>query len=169
MFDEEGALRLAAERAETAFAALNERSTVQQVIDALNLSVINFATDSAEIPERNRALLGRAANILRTAPADTRLEVGGHTDNQGDDNSNQELSNRRAVAVRDELLRLGVPTNFLTARGYGETAPKATNDTAEGRFQNRRIEYTISTGGTTTAVTNSNTTIKTTTNTNVAR
>ena len=139
----EEAIRAANERAKAALSNLTVNGTPQQVVEALNLSIINFATNSAEIPADNLAILRQAADVLKQAPAATRIEVGGHTDSDGDDASNQQLSNRRAAAVRNQLVNFGVNSAFLTAKGYGEIKPRATNDTAEGRFQNRRIEYTL--------------------------
>ena len=71
------------------------------------------------------------------------IEIGGHTDNTGDPASNMQLSMQRADAVRQVLIGYGVDPAMLTARGYGETKPVASNDTPEGRFENRRIAYTV--------------------------
>jgi outer membrane protein OmpA-like peptidoglycan-associated protein len=143
----DAAIREANERAKQTLSSLSANGTPQQVIDALNLSIINFPKDSAEIPEDNRNLLKQAAEVLKKAPADTRIEIGGHTDSDGDDAHNQTLSEQRANAVRAELVKNGVNQNALSAKGYGKTGAKAANDTPEGRFQNRRIEYKISSGG----------------------
>lgn len=113
------------------------------VISALNLTVINFPTGQADIPGFNRAVLSRAAAVLKQLPAGAVIEVRGHTDNVGDEASNMLLSQQRAEAVRAVLIEAGVPQGMLTARGYGSTRPKASNDTAEGRYQNRRIEYAV--------------------------
>jgi outer membrane protein OmpA-like peptidoglycan-associated protein len=71
------------------------------------------------------------------------LEVEGHTDSQGDDLYNLELSQRRAQAVVDYLVAKGVPRAQLQAQGFGETKPIADNRTKEGRAQNRRVVFTI--------------------------
>jgi outer membrane protein OmpA-like peptidoglycan-associated protein len=113
------------------------------VISALNLTVINFPTGQADIPGFNRAVLNRAAAVLKQIPAGAVIEVRGHTDNVGDDASNMLLSQQRADAVCALLIEAGVPQRMLTAKGYGSTRPKASNDTAEGRYQNRRIEYVV--------------------------
>lgn len=113
------------------------------VISALNLTVINFPTGQADIPGFNRAVLNRAASVLKQLPAGAVIEVRGHTDNVGDEASNMRLSQQRAEAVRAVLIEAGVPQGMLMARGYGSTRPKASNDTAEGRHQNRRIEYAV--------------------------
>lgn len=137
------AVREANERARTALGALGATSSPQEIINALNLSIVNFAKDSADIPEENKALLEQAAAILKNVPSNTKIEIGGHTDSDGDDAHNLNLSEKRANAVRAELVRLGVNSNVLTARGFGEAQPRATNETPDGRFQNRRIEYTL--------------------------
>lgn len=72
-----------------------------------------------------------------------KVEIGGHTDNVGDDSSNQVLSDNRAKAVRDWLIENGIAADRLTHKGYGETEPIASNDTEEGRAQNRRTELKI--------------------------
>ncbi len=80
---------------------------------------------------------------IKAAPPNTVLEVGGYTDNTGDAGANLALSQQRAEAVRDYLVQQGVGPNALIAKGYGETKPVATNDTEEGKFRNRRIEFTV--------------------------
>lgn len=160
-FNEEARIREANERARAAMEKVYPNGTPQQVVEALNLSIVNFAKNSANIPEGNMPLLKQAAEMLKKAPADTRIEIDGHTDNDGDAAANQKLSERRAESVRAELVKLGVPAGMFTTKGFGMTQPKATNDTAEGRFQNRRIEYKVSTGGATEKVTSDgNTTVK---------
>ncbi|MDQ6787861.1 MAG: OmpA family protein [Acidobacteriota bacterium] len=148
-FNEEERIREANERARVAMEKVYPNGTPQQVIDALNLSVVNFAKNSAEIPAANKPLLQQAAEQLKKSPADTRVEIDGYTDNDGDAAANQKLSERRAESVRSELVRLGVPSAMLSTKGFGETQPKASNDTPEGRFENRRIEYKVATSNTT--------------------
>jgi outer membrane protein OmpA-like peptidoglycan-associated protein len=72
--------------------------------------------------------------------------VEGHTDNVGSDDFNQKLSEQRAQAVRDYLTSQSVPSNMITARGFGEAQPVATNDNNEGRQRNRRVELVVSGG-----------------------
>ena len=150
VFNEDERIRAANERARLAMEKYYPNGTPQQVIEALNFSAINFAKGSADIPEANMALLKQAAEQLKKAPADTRIQIDGFTDNDGDDAANQKLSERRAEAVRSEMTKLGVPAAMLSTKGYGETQPKASNDTPEGRFENRRIEYKVATSNTTT-------------------
>jgi len=71
------------------------------------------------------------------------IEVAGHTDSQGSPESNLDLSRRRAEAVTAYIGEAGVGTSRITSAGYGETNPVASNDTPEGRAQNRRIEFVV--------------------------
>jgi OmpA-OmpF porin, OOP family len=73
----------------------------------------------------------------------TFIEIGGHTDSSGNPEANLTLSQQRAEVVRTTLIDSGVSADVLRAKGYGDTQPVASNDTAEGRFQNRRISYTV--------------------------
>ena len=148
-FNEEERIREANEKARAAMEEIYPNGTPQQVIDALNLSVVNFAKGSADIPADNKALLKQAAEQLKKSPADTRVEIDGYTDNDGDAAANQKLSERRAASVRAELVNNGAPSAMLSTKGFGDTNPKASNDTPEGKFQNRRIEYKVATSNTT--------------------
>jgi outer membrane protein OmpA-like peptidoglycan-associated protein len=87
--------------------------------------------------------LASAAAQIKQLPANTVLEIAGYTDNVGDPSANLTLSQQRADAVRSELVRNGVAASMLVAKGYGEAKPIASNDSAEGRFRNRRIEYHV--------------------------
>ena len=109
--------------------------------DTVTLRNIHFLTGSAELYEASKAGLDRLAEALLRHPS-LRLEVGGHTDAVGKDEDNLALSERRAKAVYDYLILRGISADRLTYRGYGETRPIATNDTPEGRAQNRRTTLT---------------------------
>ena len=80
--------------------------------------------------------------LLEQNPA-LKIELGGHTDNVGRPEDNQRLSEQRAKAVYDYIVGKGVAANRLTYKGYGETQPVATNDTEEGRGENRRTEIKV--------------------------
>ncbi|MGE5175551.1 MAG: OmpA family protein [Hyphomicrobiales bacterium] len=108
---------------------------------SLILEGVNFVTDSAELTHESRATLDRVAASLRDWP-EVDVEVGGHTDSVADAKYNMDLSQRRAEAVRQYLIDKGVAPSRLTAKGYGETRPIATNDTPDGRARNRRVELT---------------------------
>jgi OOP family OmpA-OmpF porin len=94
-------------------------------------------------------LTADAKTVLETAHAalagqkDLRVEIGGYTDAQGSDAANQKLSQRRADSVRQYLVDKGIEAGRLTAVGYGEAQPIATNDTPAGRAENRRVEFKI--------------------------
>lgn len=113
------------------------------LVKALNLWIINFATNSAEVPVDSRPLITRATQAIREAQGDIIIEIAGHTDNTGDPAANQTISKNRAESVRAALVAAGVPESKLTAHGYGSDRPVASNDTAYGRFRNRRIEFTL--------------------------
>ena len=72
------------------------------------------------------------------------LEVEGHTDSVGTDDYNQSLSERRAESVKSYLIQQGIDRSSITSRGFGESQPVASNDTADGRQRNRRVELVVS-------------------------
>jgi OmpA-OmpF porin, OOP family len=73
----------------------------------------------------------------------TNIEISGHTDTDGDEAANQGLSEKRAQAVADYLVKAGLPANRFSAVGYGSTQPTAGNDTDQGKAQNRRIDFVV--------------------------
>jgi outer membrane protein OmpA-like peptidoglycan-associated protein/uncharacterized protein YidB (DUF937 family) len=133
----------ASERTLAALGGLKTGYTGAELVQALNLSIIRFETGSATITAENEAVLARSAEAIKGAPAGTVIEVGGHTDSTGDPAANLTLSQNRAAGVRQALIDRGVDSAGLTAKGYGDTVPLAGNDTAWGRFQNRRIGFTL--------------------------
>ena len=74
---------------------------------------------------------------------ETIFHIGGHTDSQGSDEYNLKLSKERAASVREFLVSKGIPASRLTSEGYGESRPIATNNTAAGRQENRRVEISL--------------------------
>jgi outer membrane protein OmpA-like peptidoglycan-associated protein/uncharacterized protein YidB (DUF937 family) len=142
-FNVDEQVRLATQRATDAVTSLKSGFSAQDLVSALNLDVINFASGSAEIPQGSDDFLNKAAVAMKSAPAGTMIEVGGHTDNSGDETSNFQLSQARADAVRTYLVSQGVNPAMLVTKGYGDTRPVSSNDTDEGRFRNRRIEFTV--------------------------
>lgn len=104
------------------------------------LEGITFSKTKADIKPESENTLRKALQTLETYP-DISVEISGYTDNVGSDRSNQRLSEKRANAVRDWLVRQGVDPNRITAKGYGESNPVAPNDTPEGKQKNRRIEF----------------------------
>lgn len=106
------------------------------------LNNIFFETGKATLSTESRVELGKAIDLMKTNPTMI-IEVGGHTDNVGDDASNMKLSHDRAKSVRDYLVAGGIASSRVQAKGYGESNPVATNDTDEGRKSNRRTEFII--------------------------
>ncbi|MBP6574302.1 MAG: OmpA family protein [Flavobacteriales bacterium] len=118
--------------------ALNAIGTGQTIA----LRNIFFNTASAALLPESNAELSKLKRLLDTNVS-LKVEVGGHTDNAGDDASNQKLSEQRANAVRDHLIAAGIDATRITAKGYGETKPVADNANEQGRAQNRRTEVTV--------------------------
>ena len=104
---------------------------------------VRFLPGSATLDHRSDGLLDSLADILDAHPEILRLEVAGHTDSAGSDAINKTLSEQRAAAVREYLIRRGIDAGRLTAVGYGESTPLAPNTTPRGRRLNRRVEMTI--------------------------
>jgi OOP family OmpA-OmpF porin len=113
-----------------------------EISDVIQLTGINFETGSDVLLPGTEHIIQDAAATLNQYP-ELRIEVAGHSDNVGGGLANFNLSERRAKTVRDFLIRYGVDENRITAVGYGESQPIATNDTPEGRAQNRRVELRI--------------------------
>src|SRR6516225_7711572 len=130
-------------KTETALAGLHPGFTTADLLNILNQSIINFPTNSAEIPVAGKTLLQHAAAAFKQLPSGTVVEIAGYTDNTGDPAANVQLSQQRAEAVRAALVQAGVDPSILVAKGYGSANPVAGNDTLEGRFRNRRIEYKV--------------------------
>ncbi|MEZ5307162.1 MAG: OmpA family protein [Pyrinomonadaceae bacterium] len=127
--------------AEIALDGLSNPPDLDELLKALNILIINFESGKATIPSARMRILRKAAGKIQQLPASVVIEIGGHTDNVGNDDSNMRLSDARAAAVKKVLVDFGVRDSALVERGYGETKPKATNNTDQGRFDNRRIEY----------------------------
>lgn len=106
------------------------------------LKGIQFESGRDVIKRSSYGILNNVADIMKDNP-EYKLIIDGHTDSQGNDAANLELSKKRAAAVKKYLVDKGVSESRLTSRGFGETKPKATNDTAEGRATNRRVEFTV--------------------------
>ena len=109
--------------------------------DILETARIEFSSSSAVIGASSAGLLDEIAEAVRGCPGTLRIE--GHTDSTGLDDTNEQLSQARAEAVRNALIARNLPASRLVARGYGATRPVASNQTAEGRAQNRRIEIRV--------------------------
>jgi outer membrane protein OmpA-like peptidoglycan-associated protein len=108
-----------------------------------NMSDVLFRSGSFELLPGARERLAKVSGIVLAYPS-LHVAVEGHTDSIGTDDYNQQLSEHRALSVRDYLVQQGISTTAIEARGFGKTEPIATNDTPEGRQQNRRVELVLS-------------------------
>ena len=109
----------------------------------VSMSDVLFDTGQYSLKPGAREKLAKVAGILISYPG-LNIEVGGYTDNVGGDAMNQTLSENRAGAVRSYLIEQGVSTNSVSAKGFGNTLPVASNDNASGRQENRRVELVVS-------------------------
>jgi OOP family OmpA-OmpF porin len=103
---------------------------------------IRFESGRATIDPDSAGLLDRLIETALRCPS-ANIEIAGHTDADGEDGFNQALSEKRAQAVTEFLVKAGLPAERFTAMGYGSTQPVATNDTDEGKAQNRRIDFVV--------------------------
>jgi outer membrane protein OmpA-like peptidoglycan-associated protein len=108
-----------------------------------NMSDVLFRSGSFELLPGARERLAKVSGIVLAYPT-LHVAVEGHTDSVGSDDYNQQLSEHRAQAVRDYFVQQGINSASVEAHGYGKTEPIATNDTPEGRQQNRRVELILS-------------------------
>ena len=142
-----------AQQAEADKAAMRTRLSVQlnailQTRDSargliVSMSDVLFDTGKYSLKPGAREKLAKVAGILLAYPG-LNIEVGGYTDNVGGDAMNQTLSENRAGSVRDYLVQEGVLTNSVSARGFGNSLPVASNGNSAGRQQNRRVELLVS-------------------------
>jgi len=106
------------------------------------LNNVFFGTNSAELDPKSKIELDKLYSLL-VSNSDLHIEIGGHTDNVGSDESNQQLSEKRAMSVVAYLVGKGIASARLTSIGYGEKVPIDSNDTESGRSKNRRTEFQI--------------------------
>jgi len=145
--------QLSAQQAETDKAAMRAKlseqlNSILQTRDSargliVSMSDVLFDTGKFSLKPGAREKLAKVAGILLAYPG-LNIEVGGYTDNVGADTMNQTLSENRASSVRDYLVQEGVSTNSVSAKGFGNTLPVASNDNSAGRQQNRRVELLVS-------------------------
>jgi len=134
-------MQLAAAQAQ--LAELKAKQTDRGLV--VTLGDVLFDTGRATLKPGADLTLDRLANYMKESPQ-SHVLIEGHTDNRGSDAYNDELSERRADAVAAELMRRGVPADSIKAVGRGKEYPVASNDTPEGRQQNRRVEIVFSSG-----------------------
>jgi outer membrane protein OmpA-like peptidoglycan-associated protein len=104
---------------------------------------VHFQTDSAEILPDSMAIIEELADVLRKNTSVKNVEIQGHTDDSGTPPHNLRLSNDRANAVREALVRNGVESSRLTSRGYGQDKPLVPNTSEASRARNRRVQLMI--------------------------
>lgn len=105
---------------------------------------VNFDFDKANLKPAGRAVLDNFSRDVKRLPGTSNVHVAGHTDSIGSRAYNQGLSERRAASVKTYLESTGIPGSSIVAVGYGENQPVASNATAQGRAQNRRVDITAS-------------------------
>jgi outer membrane protein OmpA-like peptidoglycan-associated protein len=120
---------------------LQTRDTARGLI--VNMSDVLFDTGKFSLQPDAREKLARVAGIVESHPG-LKLAIEGYTDSLGTDDYNQTLSENRGGSVRDDLIRQGMAADSVTSAGFGKTQPVASNDTADGRQQNRRVEIVVS-------------------------
>lgn len=126
---------------EAQLAALAAKKTERGMI--ITLGDVLFGTDKSNLTADGMRSAQKLADVLTQNPSRTVL-VEGFTDSTGSANHNQELSTRRAAAVRDALMQMGIASQRISVRGYGADYPAAGNDSAAGRQLNRRVEIVLS-------------------------
>jgi outer membrane protein OmpA-like peptidoglycan-associated protein len=143
----QAAAQAEAEKAQLRAQLLNQLNSILQTRDSargliVNMSDVLFDTGSYTLKPGAREKLAKISGIVLAHPG-LSLQIEGHTDSVGGDDFNQQLSERRADSVRDFLGEQGVTPSSITARGFGKTQPVASNDNAEGRQRNRRVELVV--------------------------
>jgi outer membrane protein OmpA-like peptidoglycan-associated protein len=143
----QAAAQAEAEKAQLRAQLLAQLNSILQTRDSargliVNMSDVLFDTGSYTLKPGAREKLAKISGIVLAHPG-LSLQIEGHTDSVGGDDFNQQLSERRADSVRDFLAEQGVAGSSITARGFGKTQPVASNDTAEGRQRNRRVELVV--------------------------
>src|SRR5207249_326207 len=136
-----------AEKAQLRAQLLNQLNSILQTRDSargliVNMSDVLFDTGSYTLKPGAREKLAKISGVM-LAHSGLTMQIEGHTDSVGGDDFNQQLSERRADSVRDFLAQNGVPASSITARGFGKSQPVASNDTADGRQRNRRVELVV--------------------------
>lgn len=143
-------LREADKRAARAAADLARIASVKQESRGMVITLsggVLFASAKADLLPAAQAKLSEVADVLTRQDPDSKIRVEGYTDSQGAASFNQDLSQRRADAVRDYLSAHGIARDRITSEGYGPAKPVADNGSAEGRADNRRVEIVVEHSG----------------------
>ena len=120
---------------------LNAKKTERGLV--ITLGDVLFDTNKAQLKSGGRSSLQKLAGFLKQYPQ-RKAQIEGYTDSTGGADYNLGLSDRRANAVRSSLVDMGISNDRITTRGYGQESPVASNDTADGRQLNRRVEIILS-------------------------
>lgn len=126
---------------ETQLKDLNAKKTERGFV--ITLGDVLFDSNKAELKPAGRGSVQKLASFLKSNP-ERQVQIEGHTDSIGSAEHNQELSSRRANAVRESLVGMGITTDRITTQGIGKESPVASNSTAAGRQMNRRVEVILS-------------------------
>lgn len=143
---EEAARQKAAKEAARRAREARERAAQceKELNETVSSGIIQFEMGSDRLTKSSTSTLDKLIEAYRKCPG-TQLEIAGHTDSSGRASNNLELSRRRAEAVLDYFVSKGLPRDRFVARGYGETRPRVSNNTAANRARNRRIEFGVMT------------------------
>ena len=131
-----------AEEKAAAEEAAKAKEAEKKLTDAFSLTKVAFRTGSMQLTNESKKRLKKAASIMKNYEGYS-YKIQGHTDNRGNENFNIKLSKKRAEAVKAYLISQGVAAEILSTEGLGSSQPIASNDTREGRFQNRRVVFEI--------------------------
>jgi outer membrane protein OmpA-like peptidoglycan-associated protein len=121
-----------------------DRSVFTKYDETGSIALVNieFESGSAEIKPQSMPRIEEIANVLKNYSS-MKIEIRGHTDNEGTAEANQKLSENRAESVMNALLKMGISKSRMKSKGFGENSPIAKNDTEENRRKNRRTEFII--------------------------
>jgi outer membrane protein OmpA-like peptidoglycan-associated protein len=144
----QAALKAEREKQELRTQLISQFNAILQTRDSprgliVNMSDVVFDTGKYTLKPGAREKLAKISGIIQAHPG-LKIEVEGHTDSTGSDELNQRLSENRANAVRDFLVQSNIDPSTIVARGFGKDRPVASNDSAEGRQLNRRVEMVVS-------------------------
>ena len=114
----------------------------QEIADVLKVENIQFEVDSSIITPKGIETVKKISVILKKYP-NVKMEIGGHTDSDGDAAYNQQLSQERVDMVKKALIEFGLNGDRFTTKGYGESKPLVPNDSPENKAKNRRVEFII--------------------------
>ncbi len=134
--------RIAAEEEAKAQAESKAKEAEKKLVDAFSLTKVEFKTGSMQLTNESKKRLNEAASVMKNYEGYS-YKIQGHTDNRGNENFNIRLSKKRADAVKAYLVSQGIDAGILSTEGFGSAQPISSNDTREGRVQNRRVVFEI--------------------------